>query len=113
MRENYNKKTYCLVCNKEVDLIVKNIKKHYKDDIIDIEYDGKTVVCPICGDEQYDDEIIRYNQEQIDKKYKEECDIISKEDIEKILEKYNLKTNITTNGTLVKEKLDIIKNSKD
>ena len=29
-----------------------------------------------------------------------------------ILEKYNLKTNITTNGTLIKEKLDIIKNSK-
>lgn len=90
MRENYNKKTYCLVCNKEVDLIVKNIKKHYKDDIIDIEYDGKTVICPICGDEQYDDEIIRYNQEQIDKKYKEECEIISKEDIEKILENYNI-----------------------
>jgi len=33
-------------------------------------------------------------------------------DILKILEKYNLKTNITTNGTLIKEKLDIIKNSK-
>ena len=30
----------------------------------------------------------------------------------KILEKYNLKTNITTNGTLIKEKLDIIKKSK-
>lgn len=29
----------------------------------------------------------------------------------KILEKYNLKTNITTNGTLLKNKLDIIKNS--
>lgn len=29
-----------------------------------------------------------------------------------ILEKYNLKTNITTNGTLIKEKLDILKNSK-
>ena len=34
------------------------------------------------------------------------------EQILEILEKYNLKTNITTNGTLVKEKLDIIKNSK-
>jgi len=33
-------------------------------------------------------------------------------EILKILEKYNLKTNITTNGTLVREKLDIIKNSK-
>lgn len=29
-----------------------------------------------------------------------------------ILEKYNLKTNITTNGTLIKEKLDILKQSK-
>lgn len=34
------------------------------------------------------------------------------EDILNILEKYNLKVNITTNGTLIKEKLDIIKNSK-
>ena len=34
------------------------------------------------------------------------------EDILKILEKYNLKANITTNGTLIKDKLDILKNSK-
>ena len=34
------------------------------------------------------------------------------EDILKILEKYNLKANITTNGTLIKEKLEVIKNSK-
>lgn len=30
----------------------------------------------------------------------------------KVLEKYNLKANITTNGTLIKEKLHILKNSK-
>lgn len=29
-----------------------------------------------------------------------------------ILDKYNLKANITTNGTLIKEKLEILKNSK-
>ena len=34
------------------------------------------------------------------------------EDILKILEKYNLKANITTNGTLIKEKLEILKYSK-
>lgn len=34
------------------------------------------------------------------------------EDILKILEKYNLKANITTNGTLIKEKLEIIKKSE-
>ena len=34
------------------------------------------------------------------------------EQILKILEKYNLKTNITTNGTLIKENLYIIKKSK-
>ena len=33
------------------------------------------------------------------------------EGILKILEKYNLKANITTNGTLIKEKLEVIKNS--
>ena len=33
-------------------------------------------------------------------------------DILQILDKYNLKVNITTNGTLIKEKLEIIKNSK-
>ena len=34
------------------------------------------------------------------------------EDILKILEKYNLQANITTNGTLIKDKLEILKNSK-
>lgn len=34
------------------------------------------------------------------------------EEILKILEKYNLKANITTNGTLIKDKLEILKNSK-
>lgn len=34
------------------------------------------------------------------------------QDLLKILEKYNLKTNITTNGTLIKEKYEILKNSK-
>ena len=34
------------------------------------------------------------------------------EDILKVLEKYNLKANITTNGTLIKEKLEILKKSK-
>ena len=34
------------------------------------------------------------------------------EKILKVLEKYNLKANITTNGTLIKEKLEIIKNAK-
>ena len=33
-------------------------------------------------------------------------------DILKVLEKYNLKTNITTNGTLIKENLEILRNSK-
>ena len=33
-------------------------------------------------------------------------------DILNMLEKYNLKANITTNGTLIKENLEVIKNSK-
>ena len=32
------------------------------------------------------------------------------EDILEVLEKYNLKANITTNGTLIKEKMQIIAN---
>ena len=34
------------------------------------------------------------------------------ENILKVLEKYNLKANITTNGTLIKENLEILRNSK-
>lgn len=34
------------------------------------------------------------------------------EDILKVLEKYNLKVNITTNGTLIRQKLKVIKESK-
>ena len=34
------------------------------------------------------------------------------EEILRVLEKYNLQVNITTNGTLIKEKIEILKNSK-
>ena len=38
--------------------------------------------------------------------------ILGLEEFLNILEKYNLKTNITTNGTLIKQNLKILKNSK-
>ena len=34
------------------------------------------------------------------------------EDILKVLERYNVKANITTNGTLIKENIEVLKDSK-
>ena len=55
-----------------------------------MEYEGKVAKCPICGEEIYNDDVIKYNQEQIDKQYKIENEIITNEEIVEIIEKYKI-----------------------
>lgn len=65
------KKDYCLLCNEYVDSIIIDKTKKYEDDLVSMEYEGKVAKCPICGDEIYNDDVIKYNQEQIDKQCEE------------------------------------------
>ncbi len=73
-----NKKDYCLLCNEYVDSIIINKTKKYEDDLINIDYDGKAAICPICEEELYNEEVIKYNQLKITEKYKIENEIITK-----------------------------------
>lgn len=72
------KKDYCLLCNEYVDSIIIDKTKKYEEDLISMEYEGKVAKCPICGEEIYNDDVIKYNQEQIDKQYIIENEIITK-----------------------------------
>ena len=85
-----NKKDYCLLCNEYVDSIIINKTKKYEDDLINIDYDGKAAICPICGEELYNEEVIKHNQLKITEKYKIENEIITKEEINEIIEKYKI-----------------------
>lgn len=84
------KKDYCLLCNEYVDSIIIDKTKKYEDDLVSMEYEGKVAKCPICGEEIYNDDVIKYNQEQIDKQYKIENEIITNEEIVEIIEKYKI-----------------------
>lgn len=84
------KKDYCLLCNEYVDSIIINKTEKYEDDIINIDYDGKAAICPICKEELYNEEVIKYNRLKIIEKYKIENEIITKEEINEIMEKYKI-----------------------
>lgn len=83
-------KEYCLVCNENVNVIIHDVKKKYQDEYISIEYDGKVAKCPRCGEELFNDYVNKYNQNKIQEKFKIEYEIITKEEIEQILKKYNI-----------------------
>ena len=83
-------KDYCLVCNKRVNAIIIDKRKKYIDDEITMEYEGKVAKCPVCGEELFNEYVNEYNQKKIKEKYKEENEIITVEEIEEILEKYNI-----------------------
>ncbi|MBQ3001214.1 MAG: DUF4065 domain-containing protein [Bacilli bacterium] len=85
-----NTKDYCLLCNKHVESIIINKQLKYEDNMIDVEYEGKIAICPICGEELYNDDVIKYNQQKIAEQYKIENDIITKEEIIEIMRKYNI-----------------------
>ena len=81
--------------------------------------------CKFCPNTNRDKQFMSLeNFEEIIKKVKDYSKIIclhvkgepllhpNLEQVLKILEKYGLQTNMTTNGTLIKEKMQILKNSK-
>jgi putative zinc finger/helix-turn-helix YgiT family protein len=88
--EDTMNKDYCLVCNKRVNAIIIDKRKKYIDDEIAMEYEGKVAKCPVCGEELFNEYVNEYNQKKIKEKYKEENEIITIEEIEEILEKYNI-----------------------
>ena len=83
-------KGYCLLCQKDVNLLIVDKKRKYQDEVMNIEYDGKVALCPYCKEEIYNDEVIKYNQDKIKETYSLEYEIITKDEIKEIIEKYKI-----------------------
>lgn len=83
-------KQLCYKCGEKKEYIIKEKEYTYEEDGYSITYLGKMAVCETCGSEIIVDEVENYNQIQFEKAYQEQLKIISKKEIEKILEKYNI-----------------------
>ena len=99
-------KSYCLLCQKEVEVNVLYQKIKYDDEVMNVVFDGQIANCPYCHEEIYVDEIEEYNQSQINKMYIKKYDIISKNDILMILSKYDIEPKSLS--TLLNFKEDLI-----
>lgn len=84
------RKEYCLLCDEFVDVIIKESVKKYQDENGIIQYIGKDAYCIKCNEKIYIEEIAKYNRDQILKQIRIKNDIIGKEEIEEMLDKYNI-----------------------
>ncbi|MBS5926127.1 MAG: type II toxin-antitoxin system antitoxin SocA domain-containing protein [Clostridium paraputrificum] len=79
--------TFCENCNNLVDIkIVDNQKLHHP--IYDVDYLGKRSFCIHCNEEVFNDEIVSDNDDIAKEVFKNS--IITKQEIEELLEKYNI-----------------------
>ena len=89
-KEDKNKKEYCVNCNDYVNFIINEKRKKFNYQDILIEYVGKEAVCSLCGETVYNDDVLKYNQEKIEKTYKEQNEIITINEINEIMSNYNI-----------------------
>ena len=83
-------KLYCPVCKKEVDVIIKKRFITYEENNNSFKYVEKYALCPNCKEELYSDELQHENQNEFEKEYSIQNDIITKEEINEILDKYSI-----------------------
>ena len=83
-------KLYCLICDEHVDPIEKETLEYFDYEDIQVEYFAKKLYCPVCGEELTSDEILLENVERIKEIYKLQNNIITQDEINEILKKYNI-----------------------
>lgn len=81
---------FCENCHDMVGYSIKEIKKQKNIKGKDIEYTGKVAFCNECGSEIFVSEIRDNNLTMLDRAYREKEGLISIEEIEMILEKYDI-----------------------
>lgn len=87
---NSKNMSFCLVCKKYITPVINQKMIKYSDEYMNVEFLGKEAVCPICAETILTDKVLKYNQEQLDKAYKEQYDIITNIEIIEITKKYNI-----------------------
>ena len=83
-------KVICPVCGKEVEYDIEKRFVRVEENNLNIEYYEKIAVCKECKEELYVDELQHENQLAFENAYASLNDIITKDEIEKILKKYNI-----------------------
>lgn len=83
-------KELCPVCGKEVDYNIEKRLVNYEEDNVKFEYYEKVAICKACGEELYIDELQKENQIAFENAYKSFNDIITKKEIEELLDKYSI-----------------------
>lgn len=81
---------FCEKCHDMVEYYIKDEKKQKKIKGKTIEYIGKEAYCNECGSEIFVSDIRDHNLAMLDKVYREKEGLISLEEIELILEKYDI-----------------------
>lgn len=82
--------TYCANCKKNVKYKIIDVEYEYEDEEVKLKYKGKKAICCYCKEEILIDEVEDYNQTQFEEEYRKKNEIITKEEIGQILEKYNI-----------------------
>lgn len=87
---NYKKIQFCDECNKEQEFIYENVNRNYtvKGEIINV--DLVISKCSICGEEIWDDDLMKINQNKIFSEYRKKKGIISPNEIKDIRDKYSI-----------------------
>ncbi len=80
----------CVNCQKSVKYRIVEAEYEYEDDEVKLKYNGKMAICEDCGKEIIIDQIEDYNQAQFENEYRKMNKIITKEEINQILEKYDI-----------------------
>ena len=80
----------CVNCQNNVNYKIVDVDYEYSDEEISLNYKGKKALCENCGEEILIDEIEDFNQTQFEEEYKRINEIITKEEINEILGKYDI-----------------------
>lgn len=83
--------SYCDQCQKENNYkIINNIDYEIEYENKLIHYIGKKAICECCGNELFNEEVEAFNQKAFENAYIEKFDIISTNQIDEIIKKYNI-----------------------
>ena len=83
-------KIFCGNCNEKVNYVIENKQYDIEIEGIIVSYEGKIAKCINCGEELLVDEVEDYNQIQFEEAYKKIASTITIDEINEILNKYNI-----------------------
>lgn len=81
---------YCLQCDKKIEYTVKSQQRNMTVRGVDFSYVEQVAYCPICGEEVYAPDVNDHNVWASENAYRKAAQLITVEEIQQILRKYNI-----------------------